>query len=177
MQTNFTFKLDKNVRRQLTLFVDKKDAVDIENVRKKFNPKQHHLIDTHVTLCREDEIKNIAIVLDNLEHLDTPKIAIQFGQVTRFDNDLGVLLPALGDNKQFHQLRLKVLAGLRMTVRRHKPHITLMHPANSTCTDDIFREIQKTNLPTTLTFYKISFIEQVDGGRWQVLRTYKLNDT
>jgi hypothetical protein len=115
LQTNFTFQLDKNIRRQLTLFVDKKDVGDIENVREKFNPKRHHLIDSHVTLCRADEIENIAIVLDNLQHLDISKIAMQFGRVTRFDNDPGVLLPALGDNEQFHQLRLKVLTGLRIT--------------------------------------------------------------
>ncbi len=117
--------MDKNIRRQITLFVDTKEADDIENIRKKFNPVQYKLIDCHVTLCREDEIENITVVLDNLHQLDIIKIPILFGRATRFGNGLGVLLPALGDNEQFHQLRIKVLKGLGMTVRRHEPHITL----------------------------------------------------
>ena len=168
--------MDKIIRRQLTLFVDRKDAASIENIRKIFNPAQFRLIDSHVTLCREDEIENIAAVLDNLQQLDMPKITIQFGMATRFGNDKGVLLPALGDNEQFHRLRLKVLEGLGLTVRRHEPHITLMHPRNSTCTDEIFRIIQEAKLPTHLTFDKIYLIEQVDGGQWQILKIYKLND-
>jgi 2'-5' RNA ligase len=168
--------MDKNIRRQLTLFADKKDAEEIENIRKRFNPEQYHLIDSHITLCREDEIENIAVVLDNLQHLNAAKITIQFGELTRFNNSLGVLLPALDDNEQFHQLRLQVLAGLSMTVRRHQPHITLMHPRNSICTDEIFKTIQEFNLPTSLTFNNISFIEQVDGGQWRTLKIYKLKD-
>ena len=168
--------MDKIIRRQLTLFVDRKDAASIENIRKIFNPAQFRLIDSHVTLCREDEIENIAAVLDNLQQLDMPKITIQFGMVTRFGNDEGVLLPALGDNEQFHRLRLKVLEGLGLTERRHEPHITLMHPRNSTCTDEIFKIIQEAKLPTNLTFDKIYLIEQVDGGQWQILKVYKLND-
>ncbi|MEP6948719.1 MAG: 2'-5' RNA ligase family protein [Ginsengibacter sp.] len=172
--------MDKNIRRQLTLFVETKDAGDIENIRKKFNPVQYKLINCHVTLCREEEIENIAVVLENLHRLDTIKITILFGQATRFGNGLGVLLPALGDNEQFHQLRLKVLTGLGMTVRRHEPHITLMHPGNSICTDETFKTIQETNLPASLTFDNISFIEQVDGGQWQTLtsqRSFHLHKT
>ncbi len=169
--------MDKNIRRQLTLFVNPKDADDIENIRKKFNPIQYKLIDCHVTLCREDEIQNIAVVLDNLHHLGSTKITILFGRVTRFDNGLGVLLPALADNKQFHQLRLKVLKGLGMTERRQEPHITLMHPRNSICTNEIFKTIEQNNLPASLTFDNISFIEQVNGGQWQTLKVFQLSTT
>lgn len=168
--------MDRKIRQQLTLFVSPKDSKEIENIRRQFNPKQYHLIDSHVTLCREDEIENISFILDILQQLDTSKITIRFGQTTRFDNGFGVLLPALSDNEEFQQLRLKILTGLGMTVRRHEPHITLMHPRNSTCTDEIFKEIQKINLPTSLSFDTISLIEQVDGGQWQILMKYKLKD-
>lgn len=168
--------MDRKIRQQLTLFVSPKDSKEIENIRRQFNPKQYHLIDSHVTLCREDEIENISFILDILQQLDTSKITIRFGQTTRFDNGFGVLLPALRDNEEFQQLRLKILTGLGMTVRRHEPHITLMHPRNSTCTDEIFKEIQKINLPTSLSFDTISLIEQVDGGQWQILMKYKLKD-
>ena len=166
--------MDKNIRQQLTLFVDKKDASEIESIRKKFNPKQKQLIDGHVTLCREDEIANIDKVLDNLHNLDTSTITIQFGQATRFDNNTAVLLPASGDNEQFQQLRKKILTALDMPMRRHEPHITLMHPRNSNCTDETFEEIQSVNMPTSLKFDTVSLIEQIDGGQWQIINRFNL---
>jgi hypothetical protein len=167
--------LNTIIRRQLTLFVDRKDALNIEGIRRRFNPTQQKLIDSHVTLCRENEIEDINALLDNLQELDTPKIVINFGHVIRFENGQGVILPALGDNEQFHLLRSKVLNGLGVTVRRPEPHITLMHPRNSTCTDETFSVIQQINLPARLTFDTISLIEQVNGGQWQILKSYKLN--
>jgi 2'-5' RNA ligase superfamily len=169
--------LDKKIRLQLTLFVDKKDTQEIEGVRRQFNPKQQELIDSHVTLCREDEIENIDALLDNLQQLNTPKISINFGQVTRFENDLGVMLPASGNNDQFHLLRSKVLAGISATVRRPEPHITLMHPRNSTCTNEIFSVIQQVRFPTHLIFDKICLIEQINGGQWHIIKCYKLSDS
>ncbi len=165
--------MDKNIRQQLTLFVDKKDASEIESIRKKFNPKQQQLIDAHVTLCREDEITNIDKVLDNLHNLDISTITIQFGQATRFDNK-GALLPASGDNEQFQQLRKKILTALNMPMRRHEPHITLMHPRNSNCTDETLEEIKSVNLPTSLKFDTVSLIEQIDGGQWQIINRFNL---
>ncbi len=166
--------MDNNIRQQLTLFVDKKDAHEIESIRKKFNPGQQQLIDSHVTLCREDEIANIDKVLDNLQNLDIPAITIQFGQPIRFDNNKGVLLPASGYNEQFHHLREKVLIGLSIQVHRHEPHITLMHPRNANCTHEIFEEIQTVTLPVSLKFDTVSLIEQIDGGQWQIIKTFNL---
>jgi 2'-5' RNA ligase len=166
--------MGKNIRQQLTLFVDKKHASEIESIRKKFNPRQQQLIDSHVTLCREDEIANIDKVLNNLQNLDTSPITIQFGQATKFDSNKGVLLPALGENEQFHRLREKILVVLNLPVRCHEPHITLMHPRNSTCNIEAFEEIKKINLPTSLKFDTISLIEQVDGAQWQIIHTFNL---
>lgn len=166
--------MNKNTRQQLTLFVNKKDASEIETIRKKFNPRQQKLIDSHVTLCREDEIVNIDKVVDNLQNLDTPAITIQFGQAARFDNNKGVLLPGSGSNEQFHQLRTKILTALNMPVRRHEPHITLMHPRNSNCTDENFEEIRSVNLPTSLQFETVSLIEQIDGEQWQIISKFNL---
>lgn len=149
----------------------------MEDVRRRFNPKQQELIDSHVTLCREDEIENITALLANLQQLDTPKITINFGQVTRFENDLGVMLPASDDNEQFYSLRSKVLAGITATIRRPQPHITLMHPRNSACTDEIFSVIQKIQFPTHLIFDKICLIEQINGTKWHIIKSYKLSDS
>ena len=166
--------MDKKFRQQLTLFIDKKDAIEMEGIRKIFNPKQKQLIDSHVTLCREDEIANIDSVSGILHKLDASAVTIQFGQVTRFENNKGVLLPAFGDNEQFHQLLIKILTALNMPVRRHDPHITLMHPRNSNCTDEIFEEIKSVNLPASLKFDTVSLIEQVDGGQWQIINRFNL---
>ncbi|NCU02960.1 MAG: 2'-5' RNA ligase family protein [Chitinophagaceae bacterium] len=168
--------MNKNSRQQLTLFVNRNKAQEIERVRRQFNPMQQQLIDSHVTLCREDEIENIHSVLHNLQQLDMPKIAISFGPVTRFENGTGVLLPALGNNEPFHLLRSKVLAGLSTAIRMPAPHITLMHPRNSTCTDELFSIIQTISMPTYLIFDTISLIEQINGGKWQILKNYQLNN-
>lgn len=167
--------MNQMVRQQLTLFVDKTNSTNIEVIRKMFNPKQYALIDSHVTLCREDELENITLILDNLTQINFPKITLYFGSVLRFENNHGVLLPALGENEAFHQLRLTLLANSAINIRKHEPHITLMHPRNSTCTDKIFQEIQTITLPTSLSFDTISLIEQVNGEQWQVLKEFKLN--
>jgi 2'-5' RNA ligase len=166
--------MGKNIRRQITLFVNKKDASEIESIRMKFNPEQHQLINSHVTLCRENEIANIEKVSDTFQNPDLSAITIQFGPAIRFDNNKGVLLPASGNNEPFHQLRTKILATLNMPVRRHEPHITLMHPGNSNCTDDNFEEIKSIDLPTCLKFDTVSLIEQIDGGQWQIISRFNL---
>jgi hypothetical protein len=157
--------------------VDKKDAGPIEAIRSRFNPEQRALIDSHVTLCREDEIEHIAHVLHNLQQIDFPAVTIRFGDVVRFDNGKGVLMPASDDNEAFHQLRMKVLEGLDETIRRPAPHITLMHPRNATCTDVVFEIIQQIELPLVLRFNTISLIDQIDGKQWQILAQFKLKDT
>lgn len=58
--------------------------------------------------------------------------------------------------------------------RAQEPHITLMHPRNSTCTDAIFDEVVKMDLPSKFTFNKISLIEQENGGPWRILDEYDL---
>ena len=162
------------IRRQLTLFVSNDDAATIEAIRSKYNLKQRKLIDCHVTLCREDEIENIDAVLDNLANLNEKPLIIYFGRVTRFNDRKGVLIPATNENEAFHELRKQVLKGLNDNPGRQEPHITLMHPRNSTCTQKNFEEIEQLNLPSQLHFKSISLIEQVDGGQWKILKTFKL---
>lgn len=49
-------------RQQHTLFVDDKDKSAIERIRATFNPSQQQLIESHLTLCREDENQSTARV-------------------------------------------------------------------------------------------------------------------
>jgi hypothetical protein len=158
--------MNEIIRRQLTLFVGRQDAVFIEHIRQKFNPIQRELIDAHVTLCREHELENMAIITANLQKLDVSAIAVQFGQVIRFDDGKGVLIPSVGKNESFHTLRSQILQGISLPITTQpEPHITLMHPRNATCTDEIFEEIKQTILPTLLTFDTVSLIEQLNGGK------------
>jgi hypothetical protein len=170
--------MTSNIRTQLTLFVAPGDAVTIEQIRQAFNPQQFDLINAHVTLCREDEIENLDQVISNLLSLTRTQqpIFIEFGKIARFDNGKGLFLPAKNDNKEFDDLRRQVLSGLTDHPRKQEAHITLMHPRNSTCTDAIFEQVETIKLPAKLMFKKISVIEQKDGGRWNVLQEFNLND-
>lgn len=165
-------KMEMNIRRQLTLFVDKLFSHEIEAVRGLYNPKQKALIDSHVTLCREDEIKSIENLVDYLKGLQFKPISIKFGEVIRFDNGLGVMLPSSGDNDEYHQLRSQILTPFYTKIQTPEPHITLMHPRNSICTDHIFEQIKEVKFPSILKFETISLIEQTYGGKWKILVTF-----
>ena len=162
-------------RLQLTLFIDAPDAVSIEKIRKEFNPAQYDLIKSHVTLCREDELEQIEKIILNLTHLKHGPVTIDFGRVVRFSEGKGVMIPAAGDNDPFQQLRKTILHGIIEQPRKHEPHITLMHPRNATCTDDIFNQIQQSIFPDQITFQTIALIEQEAGKKWHVMKEFELN--
>jgi 2'-5' RNA ligase superfamily len=161
-------------RTQLTLFINEKDAQNIEEIRQKFNPKQYALIQSHVTLCREDELENIEQILHNLSNLNHNPITINFGNIILFSDKKGVLMPAVGSLEPFENFRKYILKGITENPRIQEPHITLLHPRNATCTDEIFAEIQKYDLPNVLSFTKISMIEQEIGEKWVVLKEFEL---
>jgi hypothetical protein len=168
--------VSNNIRRQLTLFLEQKDAETIELVRQEFNPIQFELIKAHVTLCREDEIQNLDNEKLSLLLLSQSEIVIEFGKAARFDNGKGLFIPATTGNGEFQELRRQVLVGVCDNPRNQDPHITLMHPRNSTCTDKIFEQIEKVSLPTKLKFKRISLIEQLEGRQWKILQEFDLND-
>jgi 2'-5' RNA ligase superfamily len=163
-------------RTQLTLFINEKDAKIIEKIRQKFNPKQYELIKSHVTLCREDELENIEQILYNLTHLKHNSITINFGNIICFSDKKGVLMPAVGSLESFDNLRKDILKGIIENPRIQEPHITLLHPRNAICTDEIFAAIQKYDLPNILNFSKVSLIKQEIGGKWVVLKEFELEN-
>ena len=147
----------------------------IEKIRAEFNPVQFKLIPAHVTLCRENEIEHIEKVIENIKSLslDNP-LRIEFDKVEGFDNGKGLFIPAKKLNDGFIELRKSILKGLIEFPVVHHPHITLMHPRNSTCTDQIFSEIIKYNLPTEFNFDTISLIEQSSGGPWKIKNQFPI---
>lgn len=162
-------------RLQLTLFVPENSSAAIEEIRSRYNPVQYELIAAHVTLCREDELMDLEKVQHNLDQLGFPSITIRFGKPERFDEGKGVLIPALGENITFQEFRKAVLNGIIKEPRNHQPHITLIHPRNATCTDEIMENIRKSDLPSEIEFGQISLIEQIDGGKWSIIQTFHLS--
>ncbi len=163
-------------RVQLALFVDENKSQEIEQIREEFNPEQFQLIKSHVTLCREEELKKIEKVLLNLSGLNHPYISIRFGPIVRFSDGKGALLPATDDNECFYQLRAFILNGVTDILSKPTPHITLMHPRNSNCTDQVFEKISKTETPRMLVFKTISLIEQQPGCKWNILKSFELKN-
>jgi 2'-5' RNA ligase len=161
------------IRRQLTLFVSEKNET-IEKIRAEFNPVQYNLIPAHVTLCREDEIEPIEKIIENINSIKLmAPIQIQLNCAQRFADGKGVMLPAKGENLAFQELRKSVLRLSEFPGDR-QPHLTLMHPRNSTCTDEIFERINDAELPVELSFDKIHLIEQTNGGKWNVLKEFSI---
>jgi len=161
-------------RRQLTLFIAEHNKA-IEHIRAQFNPIQHNLIAAHLTLCREDEIEPVEKVIENIKSITRAEpLWLEFGPPERFENGKGVFIPVKKSHTAFSEFRKTILKGLNEHPREHLPHITLMHPRNSTCTDTIWEHIQKQELPTELRFDTISLIEQRNGGRWAVIEQFSL---
>lgn len=163
----------KKVRRQLTLFVEKNDAEIIEQLRMEFNPAQYRLIKSHVTLCREEELEQAGKIAGRLSVLNYGPLIIDFGPAERFSEGKGVWLPGAGNNEPFHALRKYILQE-KAEIKNTVPHITLIHPRNASCTDNIFETIKKANLPQQLLFKTISLIEQENDAEWKLIDVFKI---
>lgn len=161
-------------RKQLTIFLDEVESIPIELIRRKFNPRQYGLIKSHITLCREDEIEELINIQINLEKIDFHQFELRTNGVRRFSRGKGVFIPVKDEENKFRELRKLVLENICNEPREHEPHITLMHPRNSTCNDEKFKEIEQIQLPKILSVKKISLIEQEIGKKWRTLKEYRL---
>lgn len=162
------------IRLQLTLFVPQTQADLFETVRRRYNPEQQALIACHATLCREDELEHLDAVLDNLKNGVYPALTLDFGPIVRFSAGKGLMLSAKGPNEAYHRLRKQILRGLIGEPRLPEPHITLIHPRNATCTDEIFEKTACLDFPRAVTFQEIALIRQENGGVWEVLERFDL---
>ena len=151
-------------RRQATLYLQPPASERIEALRARFNPVQFALIRAHVTLCREDEVNDWKDLAARLEALVKIHVPLTFGAPVR-EADL-VTLPAIGPTEEFDELRGSLLSVEGVPARKHKPHITLVHPRNGSCSDADFATIRAECHPFTMTFRVVTIIEQVEGGRW-----------
>lgn len=155
--------MNPQTRRQASLYLS--GLFQIEALRRRFNPIQARLIPAHVTLCREDEVADWAAFQANLEALQPFELTLTFGSPVR-DQDF-VFLPVCSGLDDFQAFRRKLLPR---EPRNHTPHVTLIHPRNGSCTDEIFGELTASlRSPFQYTFREVMLIEQTDGGVWRVI--------
>ena len=150
-------------RRQASLYLS--DHIQIESVRSRYNPIQARLIPAHVTLCREDEVTDWDAFRTRLESLRPFEITLTFGTPVR--DQYFVFLPVCEGFDLYQAFRRK---ALMKEARDQTPHLTLIHPRNGTCTDQIFADSAETIIsPFRYTFREVMLIEQEDGGVWRVI--------
>ncbi len=158
-------------RRQATLFLRATASAKVEGLRARFNAVQHGLIRAHVTLLREDEVRDWDVVASRLNARGPTLVSLSFGAPVR-DRDL-VYLPTAGSTESFDRLRAELLAEGFGPIRAHAPHITLVHPRNATCSDAEFDAICRIYEPFSATFDAVTFIEQTAGEPWKELAAFR----
>ena len=158
-------------RKQLSMYVPQDAAQEIEAVRRVIDPIQSRLIPAHVTLCREDEIGDLASIRARLRSVPFMPLILRFGKPVAFSGH-GILLECVGGEDRFRALRQYLLASRR--VRDQKPHLTLAHPRNPRARGDSL--IKASTLPDVIevTFPSICLIQQERSKPWQVLEKYEL---
>ena len=165
--------MPQNCRRQLTLFVPAPWRVPLDALRQRLDPIQASLIAAHVTLCREDEIRDVELS-SLFRRVDTwahGPLRLAFGSPRRFSGH-GVLLPCEQGAGQFHALRRWLLQD--DSVRVHEAHLTMAHPRNERAannTDDVLAECPQ---ELQLEFATVSLIEQQGTAAWRILHQFML---
>ena len=158
------------LRRQVTLFLDQKDVIGIEAARAKWNPEQYQLIKAHITLIRDEKVKDFTEVVKRVERLQFPCFQVSFGDIERFYDGKGVFIPVLDPSGYLTQLRRK----LSVNDFDYDPHVTIMHPRNSRCTDETFTQLLKEPFPFQAGISSVSVIEQSNNSKWQITHQIEL---
>jgi 2'-5' RNA ligase len=143
-------------RKQLTLYLDAADAEVIEAVRRAYNPEQHRLIAAHVTLCRDDECGDEDGLKTKAGQLSVSAFSLRTGAMYRFADGKGLALELRDTQGAFRALRDALLPE----GHKHRPHITLIHPRNATCTDRIYETIRELPFPGAVRIRSLTFIRQ-----------------
>jgi hypothetical protein len=110
-------------------------------------------------------------VLKQLSNVQFPVFEVFSAKPKRFYEGKGVFIPVIDPKDHLGKLRKLILPNSKMI----EPHITIMHPRNSTCTDEIFQEILRHPIPTNVTLTSISLIEQEIGKKWNVLQSFTMD--
>ena len=155
-------------RRQLTLFLPPAQRAIVEPIRQRLDPRQHAIIQAHVTLCRDDELVPWQALSQRLASLGEFAITMQFGEPQVLPDGCVLLRPTHGA-EQYQHLRQSVLGP---SANIHDAHITLLHPRNATGVIYDLAEIALVLVGFTATFRTIALIEQCGSGPWLVRQEY-----
>jgi 2'-5' RNA ligase len=158
-------------RRQLSMYVPRDAAREIEAVRRVVDPAQSRLIPAHVTLCREDELGDLASVRARLRSAPFGPLTLRFGRPVAFAGH-GLLLECVEGEGRFRALREYLLAPGR--VREQRPHITLAHPRNPRSEGNSPGNTSALPEVVEVTFPSVYLIEQDGAEPWRLLEEYEL---
>lgn len=152
------------------MYIPPDAAREIEAVRRALDPVQSGLIPAHVTLCREDELGDLASVRARLRGAPFGPLTLRFGRPVAFSGH-GLLLECVGGEGRFRALREYLLGRAR--VREQKPHITLAHPRNPKAAGNSAGSTAALPAVIELTFPSVYLIEQEGRGPWRMLEKYE----
>lgn len=158
-------------RKQLSMYVPRDAAREIEAVRRAVDPIQSGLIPAHVTLCREDELGDLASVRARLRSAPFEPLTLRFGRPSVFSGH-GLLLECVGGEGRFRALREYLLAP--GSVGEQRPHLTLAHPRNPKARGNSLGNTSALPEVVEITFPNVHLIEQEGGEPWRLLETYEL---
>jgi 2'-5' RNA ligase len=159
------------IRKQLSLYVPADAAKEIEAVREIVDPIQSNLIPAHITLCRDDELNDLAAIKARLTHIPLKPITLRFGRPEVFSGH-GLLLNCVDGEDEFRLLREYLLAS--KNIKNLRPHITLAHPRNPKSDGDLLGNTSRLPEMIEITFPSIYLIEQTRNEPWRVLEKYEL---
>ncbi|MFZ6734552.1 2'-5' RNA ligase family protein [Undibacterium sp. Ji42W] len=160
-------------RQQLSMFVPVQAAIELEQVRRVVDPVQSSLIPAHITLCREDEIRELSAIRGRLQNLQLPAISLSFSPAEIF-YEHGLIMHCIAGEDAFLHLREFVLDS--KDIRVQHPHLTLAHPRNPKAPDNSLEVTASLTTPLQLVFPSIFLIEQSGNHAWRVLETYAFSD-
>ncbi len=160
-----------HTRRQVSLYLPEPARSIIDTVRTRVDPIQHGLIPAHVTLCRDDEATDWAVVERRLGELARVSVTLEFGPVCLFDGG-GLRLPVASPTMEFDDLRARLLAGPGRLPHPLTPHITLRHPRNVASLGPVDADAASFSYAMPIHFTKASLIEQTGDAPWRVLNVY-----
>lgn len=155
-------------RRQLTLFLPPDQRAIVEPIRKRLDPRQHAIIQAHVTLCRDDEMAPWLVLKQRIASIGEFAITMRFGAPQVLPDGCVLLRPTRGAD-QYQQLRRSILGA---SANEHGAHITLLHPRNAAGVIYDLAKITPVLADLTITFRTFALIEQCDGGPWLVRQQY-----
>lgn len=163
----------RRLRAQLSMYVPRDDAFELEAIRLLVDPVQSRLIPAHVTLCRESELAEISEIelARRLAASHLKPITLRFGPAEVFDGH-GILLRCIEGEGEFQALREHVLGSRKIMAQA--PHITLAHPRNPKSPGNSLSNTAQLPEVHSFSFSMVCLIKQQEDEPWTVIQEFQL---